>query len=499
MCSNNGDNTRPGKRAKQRASYRPDDYSDVGQAKVLVEACKDCLCYTEQTDYLYYDGIRWREDKLSAQKLVQELTDRQLQEATDKITRIMRTCADDPNLTQILATRSRPKYLAREQAQLCTDYDEAVAYHKFALQRRNAKYITAALTVAAPRLALKVEQLDQNGFLLNTPYGTYDLRNGLGNPQPHNPGDYITQVTAVSPGADGNELWTAFLQQIFCGDEALIRYIQMVCGLIAIGHVYVEAMIVAVGNGRNGKSTFFNVISKALGTYSGNLSADVLTQECRRNAKPELALLRGKRLVIAAELKSGTSLNDSMIKQLCSTDAVYAEEKYRAPFSFAPSHTLVLYTNHLPTVSANDDGIWRRLIVVPFNARIEGDADIKNFADYLLNHAGSAILSWIITGAKSVIDEDYKLPIPKCVANAINEYRYSNDWFAQFLDACCTVDPTKTESSSHLYSCYRDYCIGRYETPKSTTAFYSALSSSGFRRVVHHSRSVIVGLAIKYS
>lgn len=223
MCSNNGDNTRPGKRAKQQASYRPDDYSDVGQAKVLVEACKDCLCYTEQTDYLYYDGIRWREDKLSAQKLVQELTDRQLQEATDKITCIMRTCADDPNLTQILATRSRPKYLAREQAQLCTDYDEAVAYHKFALQRRNAKYITAALTVAAPRLALKVEQLDQNGFLLNTPYGTYDLRNGLGNPQPHNPGDYITQVTAVSPGADGNELWTAFLQQIFCGDEALIR------------------------------------------------------------------------------------------------------------------------------------------------------------------------------------------------------------------------------------------------------------------------------------
>ena len=65
-------------------------------------------------------------------------------------------------------------------------------------------------------------------------------------------------------------------------------------------------------------------------------------------------------------------------------------KKYKDPFSFVPSHTLVLYTNHLPKVGAIDAGTWRRLIVIPFNAKIEGSSDIKNYADYLFNKAGGA-------------------------------------------------------------------------------------------------------------
>lgn len=120
---------------------------------------------------------------------------------------------------------------------------------------------------------------------------------------------------------------------------------QMICGLAAIGKVYVEALIIAYGNGRNGKSTFWNAISKVLGLYSGNISADTLTVGCRRNIKPEMAEVKGKRLLIAAEMQEGARLNDSTVKQLCSTDDVFAEKKYKDPFSFKPCHTLVLYTN----------------------------------------------------------------------------------------------------------------------------------------------------------
>ena len=80
-------------------------------------------------------------------------------------------------------------------------------------------------------------------------------------------------------------------------------------------------------------------------------------------------------------------------KDLASTDLVSGEKKYKDPFKFTPTHTLVLYTNHLPKVGANDDGTWRRLIVIPFQAKIKGKADIKNYADYLVEHAGVAILS----------------------------------------------------------------------------------------------------------
>ena len=136
---------------------------------------------------------------------------------------------------------------------------------------------------------------------------------------------------------------------------------------------------------------------------------------CKRNVKPEMAETKGKRIMIAAELEEGTRLNTSMVKQLTSTDPVFAEKKYKDPFSFSPSHSLVLYTNHLPRVSASDDGTWRRLIVIPFNAKIEGKSDIKNYGDYLYQNAAESILAWIIEGAKKVIDLDYKFPVPAIV------------------------------------------------------------------------------------
>ena len=167
--------------------------------------------------------------------------------------------------------------------------------------------------------------------------------------------------------------------------------------------MFLEAMIIAYGDGRNGKSTFWNTLSRVMGSYSGNISADSLTMNCKRNVKPEMAETKGKRLLIAAELEEGTRLNTSIVKQLCSTDAVFAEKKYKDPFSFTPSHTLVLYTNHLPKVGAKDTGIWRRLIVIPFKAKIEGSSDIKNYTEYLCENAGEAVMKWMIEGALQAI------------------------------------------------------------------------------------------------
>ena len=73
--------------------------------------------------------------------------------------------------------------------------------------------------------------------------------------------------------------------------------------MASIVKIYIEALLIAYGEGNNGKSTFFNTIAKVLGSYSGNISADALTTGYRRNVKSELAELKGKRLVIAAELE----------------------------------------------------------------------------------------------------------------------------------------------------------------------------------------------------
>ena len=271
----------------------------------------------------------------------------------------------------------------------------------------------------------------------------------------------------------------------------------MICGLASIGKVYVEAMIISYGEGGNGKSTFWNSVFRVLGLYSGKISADTLTVGCKRNIKPEMAEMNGRRLLIASESQEGARLNDSIVKQLCSTDEVFAEKKYKDPFYFTPCHTLVLYTNHLPRVSASDDGIWRRLIVIPFTNKLTGSGDIKNYADYLYENAGEYILKWIIEGAKKVIDLGYKIPVPSCVSDAIKEYKEQNDWFHHFIEDCCELDPKFKESSNDLYKAYSKYCDDTNEYKRSTTDFYNALESNGYKKIIQKRRKFIVGLKLK--
>ena len=205
-----------------------------------------------------------------------------------------------------------------------TQYAIAKEYKTFVIKRRDTKYLNSCLQAAKPMLQCKPTELDNNEFLLNTPLGTYYLPDGLCGIHPPTATDKITKVTEVSPGDAGKDLWLSAIDTFFCKDAELIEYVQQIVGLAAIGKVYVEALIIAYGEGRNGKSTFWNVISRVLGTYSGNISADTLTVGCRRNVKPEMAEAKGKRLLIAAELDEGMRLNTSIIKQLCSTDAVFA-------------------------------------------------------------------------------------------------------------------------------------------------------------------------------
>lgn len=340
-------------------------------------------------------------------------------------------------------------------------------------------------------------ELDANAFLLNTPDYTVDLRKGMDGKQPHRAEDFITKCTAVVPGSEGEDIWQSALSTFFCGDDALQIYVQQIAGLAIIGHVYVEALIIAHGDGRNGKSTFWNVLSRVLGSYSGNISADALTVGCKRNVKPELAETKGKRLLIAAELEEGMRLNTSLVKQFCSTDEIFAEKKYKDPFAFTPTHTLVLYTNHLPKVGANDPGTWRRLIVVPFNARIEGSGDIKNYADYLYDHAGPAILAWMIEGARLVIEANFHLTQPECVKSATALYRENSDWLEHFLSECCEVGDSYSEKSGNLYTAYRDFCTRTGEYTRSTTDFYAGIDLAGYTRRHTKKGRMVFGLRLK--
>lgn len=475
----------------------PEDFSDVGQAIVLSREYMDRLRFSPATDYIVFNGSFWEESQPNAQGIAQELTARQLEEAETEIQRCMKEMSDNGAWAMLAAMGAKKAMAAFNEAQRRSfeKYERAETYRKYAIKRRDTKYISAALKEARPMIQIEQRVLDADEFLLNLPSGTCDLRTGA--VREHNAQDYITKQTAVDPSGDGMDVWEDALQTFFQGDADLIRYVQEIVGLAAIGKVYIEALVIAYGEGRNGKSTFWNTIARVLGTYSGNMSADTLTVGCKRNVKPELAEAKGKRMIIAAELEEGMRLNTSNVKQLCSTDEIYAEKKYKAPFSYVPTHTLVLYTNHLPRVGAIDQGTWRRLIVIPFNAKIEGKADIKNYADFLFKTAGGAVLSWIIEGAKRVIGNDYKIVQPKVVRDAFQKYKENNDWLSHFLDDCCEIDPSYEAKSGEVYNTYRSYCNQMGEYARSTTDFYTAIEAADFTRHKTKKGMLIHGFRLK--
>lgn len=478
-------------------TFRPVDFTDVGQALVINDKFSNRLRYSPATDYIVYNGSYWEESKPQAQGVVQELTTLQLEEAENLVKRQLNKMSK-LGMLEVLASLSPKKaegVFDEQQLEVYREFLDAKEYQKFALKRRNSNFITSALKEARPMLEINPRELDENEFYLNTPTCTVDLKTS--EKMEHESSHYITKQTTVDPSSEGIDVWVDALNTFFCDDNDLIDYVQQIVGLAAIGKVYIEALIIAFGEGKNGKSTFWNTIARVLGSYSGHMSADTLTTGRNRNIKPEMAELKGKRLVIASETEDGQRLSTASIKQLCSTDDIYAEKKYKDPFSYVPSHTLVLYTNHLPKVGEIDKGTWRRLIVIPFDAKISSNKDVKNYADYLYDTAGGAILQWIIEGAKKIIEAEYKLVPPVRVQAAIDEYMDQNNWLKHFLDECCDIDKSNTEKSGELYQEYRNYCVRSGEYTRSSGSFCSALEASGFTRKRNSQGVTVYGLSLK--
>lgn len=444
--SHDGEPQERPKKSKNGAQYEPLDYTDVGQARALYQVYGGKLRYSRATKWLVYDGKRWEESEERARSIIHKFTDLQLKEAR-KMLKEARAKLD----AAVEAQDDEAKKAAQEEVK------KASGYRSHILNYRKAFRISATLTELAPSVLIEVKELDKNPYLLNTPSGTVDLKTG--EIHPHNPEDYCTKITACGPSAKGAEEWARFLEQLTSGDDELKEYLQMCFGMASIGAALDEKLLIAYGSGGNGKSTCCNAVYTVLGDYSGNLSAEALTVQKMKNIDPELAELRGKRLILAAELQEGQRLNTSVVKKICSTDLIQAAKKFKDYFSFRPSHTVILFTNHLPKIGSNDRGTLDRLVVLPFKGRFrDTQEEIKNYGQVLADRCGGAILSWVIQGARKYIEARCRLPEAKAVQEATAEYTQSANWLAPFLEEMCETDIHYSQTSGPLYQAYRRYC-----------------------------------------
>lgn len=459
-------------------SFKLSDLSDVAEGQLFAENTAGALLWCASIGWMVWDGGRFCPDESRARLMAQTFTGRQLKAAASDYQQAAGAAANDPDNGDLAAKAKRSKALLA-----------------FVNRCRSTNGLNHLLTEAAPHLARAVDDLDADPYALNTPAGIVDLRTG--ELRPSDPAALCTKATAVAPGTDGADLWRSFLETITCGDNDLADYLQTVAGMAALGKVFTETLLIATGDGGNGKSTFFNTLARVLGDYATSVRPALLMTGNQNNGA-ELAALRGVRLALAAETEEGQRLDVATVKALCSTDRVAANPKYKAPFSFTPSHTLVLYTNFLPRVGSSDRGTWSRLTVLPFNAHLRDTAgEKKDFAEILFTQAGGAVLAWMVEGARRFIANGYKLEPPAVVREALAEYRKSCDWLGAFIEEDCELSENYAVSSKELYQRYTAYCQVNGDYRRDSRDFTHAMQSAGF--VLKHAKkgNQYMGLRLK--
>ena len=466
---------------------RPPDFSDAGNAEAFTQKYRDTLLFSDALGWLVWNGQRWERSDHKALTLATELSGEMLADAQKEYRAALVGMAE-AKAAEAEGT-SKPEDMERATNRAAS----AKAYLTHAKQTRSAGRLKSMLELSKPAFVVKADTLDANPADLNTPAGIVDLNTG--ELRPHDRAARCSQITTTSPGEQGAQMWDTFLDTITQGDSSLRGFLQLVAGMALHGKVYHEGLILAHGAGRNGKSTFFNALAAILGDYAGSIDIDTFTTD-RQNRGAALATLRGKRLVIAGELEEGRRLSVATVKKVCSTDRITAEEKYRMPETFTPSHTLCLFTNHLPRVGSTDPGTWRRLIVVPFRATIPTQGSRSNYGDILVKEAGPFVLAWAIEGAVNFARNGYQLQTPDVVEEVTEQYRGQEDWVGNFIAECCTTAADARTGAAELYQAYRAWAERSGDYVRRLPDFNAAMEAAGFQKVAPKNRKTWVGLSL---
>lgn len=344
--------------------------------------------------------------------------------------------------------------------------------------------IASCLAVAAhrPGVAVLPDDLDPDPLLLTVLNGTLDLRTG--ELQAHRPGDLITRVSPVaySPKAQC-PVWEKFVLDAMAGEPERTAFLQRAVGYSLSGSTREQVFFLNYGTGQNGKSTFLNALRDVFGDYAWHADSGTFLRQESQRVRQDLAVLRGVRLCTTSEIEDGQRLDEDLIKGITGGDPIQARYLFsRTEAQFHPQLKLWMAVNHKPQIHGQDDGIWRRVVLIPWEWHIP-QVD-KDFASKLADER-EGILAWAVRGYA-----DYQavgLSVPESVVRAAREYRSESDFLNDFIEEAfdsATKGSVNRDrgavTASDAYSAYRGWCQANGERCNSQRWFGLKLKERGF-------------------
>ena len=327
------------------------------------------------------------------------------------------------------------------------------------------------------RIATTNDVFDTEDQLLNTHHKTINLQTGRD--YPPQPGEYLTKIAGTVAKPMSCPIWTAFLDRITAGDAELQEYLQRVCGYCLSGHTSEHVFFFSWGSGANGKSVFWNTISRCMGDYAANANIDQFIESRNTRHPTEWARLDGVRLILCSETSSNTRWNEGKIKAVTGGEKIAARFMGMDFFEFVPRFKLSAMGNRKPSLHTVDEAMRRRLHLIPFTVTIPvAERDIK--LPEKLQAEAPGILQWAIEGAAKWYATG--LEAPTVVTHATDAYLKAEDTFGSWQDECIETNyelAQHWETSKALFTSWKTWAEDNGEWVGTQKAFAQQLEAHG--------------------
>lgn len=377
---------------------------------------------------------------------------------------------------------------------------KAIADH--ARRSESKGRLESMISLAQSFVPVLPDSMDKDEWLLNCENGVIDLRTGV--LMPHSKELMMTKISKVAYDTKADcPTWKKFLKDIFQDEQGnvkhdTINFLQKAVGYALTGSTKEQVVFFLYGTGRNGKSTFMNVIKEILGDYGKQTNADTFTVKKSDRVNNDIAALKGSRLVAATESEENARLAESLVKQLTGGEPVQARFLHQEYFEYVPQFKIFFQTNHKPIIKGGDLGIWRRIRLVPFTVTIPDDKLDKDLPEKLRAEM-PGILKWLVDGCLKWKQEG--LEAPEEVKEATANYQDEMDTIGNFLKETCTFEPTAKAMSGEIYQKYVEWCSQNGEYELSKTKFNKKLEERSFKKS-RDSRGIFfqgIGLITEYT
>ncbi len=390
---------------------------------------KDMRFLTESRNWVYWDGRRWATDRGGYSWT----------RAVDTVERAFTDCMP--------WTSGDSKKLTRVEN-----------YVQSAKTTSHIKGVVEGSSLM-PGVPVTETAFDLDPDMINCVNGMVDLRTGK--VFPHSRDAMMSKLVQhrYEPGAQA-PMFMDFMKEIMCGDQELVDFLQVYFGYGLTGLPPDRIFAIFYGSGRNGKSTLIQIISEILGDYHVTIRSQSIMSG-KDGDRPDkigedLIPLRGARLCTMQESDRSSKLNEGKIKEMTGRDMMRCRYLHSNLWlAFVNTSKMILTTNHRPRVTGQDPGIWDRIAMVPFEARIPEEKIDPDLSSKILEAEAEGVLAWMVAGAIKFYAAGKKVVRPKAVINSTDEYRSDEDMLGKFVEATMTSATLGRVKVSTLMEVYK--------------------------------------------